>query len=271
MLRILATTLALLLCALPAYGQDDDLDDILGGTFDPPPTDERSLENVEAEDEAKKTAPPPRRRVIKVLQKKNFMKLQRFEITPLTSFGFVTNDPFINRFFVGNVAAAYHVTEIFAVELSGSFAPDLGEFDWKPVTKQIVNENQVTPDISKIIVNAAAAFQFSPIYGKIAVLGKNIVMFDIFGTFGTGIANTQDDLEALQNAASPLAQATQSQAHPTLIFGGGLRVSLTPNVAVKLEGRGMSYIEVLESTTLEMKNNVILQSSVSFFLPGMKK
>ena len=32
----------------------------------------------------------------------------------------------------------------------------------------------------------------------------------------------------------------------------------------------MSYIEVLESTTLEMKNNFTLLTAASFFFPGMQ-
>ena len=75
------------------------------------------------------------------------MKIGRYEATPQV--GFVTNDPFINRYLLG-AGFGYHVTEIFAVEAQGIFSPDLNEADWKPITRQIINENQVTPDISKI-------------------------------------------------------------------------------------------------------------------------
>ena len=32
----------------------------------------------------------------------------------------------------------------------------------------------------------------------------------------------------------------------------------------------MSYIEAVNSTTLEMKNNVIVQANLSFFIPGVQ-
>jgi hypothetical protein len=36
-----------------------------------------------------------------------------------------------------------------------------------------------------------------------------------------------------------------------------------------MEAKGFSYIEVLESTTLEMKNNMALLVSASWFAPRM--
>jgi len=162
------------------------------------------------------------------------------------------------------------VTEIFGIEFLGNFSPDLGEADWKAITKQIITENQVTPDISKLQYLGALSFTFSPIYGKVAVMGRNIVNFDIYANFGTGFVNTRDDLEALQKPDAPIAIQTEKQFHPTLNFGGGIRMIFNPSFALRVDGRGMSYIEVLESTTLEMKNNMMVTASAAFFFPGMK-
>ncbi len=267
---------AALFVGTPAFAQeggdgdaDDVLDDILGGPDETQPqsiAEERQQLLEQPKDETLPTPGPGKKRVIQTLQRKNFMKLGRYEATPHA--GFVTNDPFINRYLMG-VSFAYHVTEIFAVEAAGTFSPDLGVGDYKPVTDQIINENQVTPDISKIQFYANVNFQYSPIYGKVAWFGSNIINFDIFGVFGTGVVNTVDDLEALQKELDPAAQVTQSQLHPTMNFGGGLRIVFSEAFAVRLEGRGLSYIEVLESTTLEMKNNFTLLAGASFFFPGM--
>jgi outer membrane beta-barrel protein len=246
---------------------DDFLDEILNEPTESSNKEERDTLIEETETPETPPPPAPRRRVIKTLQKKTFMKLSRWEGTG--SLGFVTNDPFINRYFV-SLALAYHVTEIFGIELAGAYSPDFGRGDWKSVTKQIVDENQVTPDISKIQFYGSACFQFSPIYGKVAIMGRNIIMFDVFGVFGTGMVNTKDDLDALQKPDAEIAKNTEVQFHPTLNFGGGIRISFNPTFSLRFEGRGMSYVEVLESTTLEMKNNVMLQASASFFFPGMK-
>ena len=45
--------------------------------------------------------------------------------------------------------------------------------------------------------SAISGFQFSPIYGKVALNGRRIVNFDVFAAFGLGLTLTQDDLEAL--------------------------------------------------------------------------
>ncbi len=269
----LGLTVGLSLCAPAAFAQDDDLSDILGD----PDTDSAGAEQAALrsgddgseeevafiEDDGKK------KQVIKTLQRKTFLKLGRFEASPHVAF--VANDPFLNRYIVGT-GLAYHWTEVFAVEGNFDFAPDLGQGDWKPLTSQLVEENSVSPDISKLTMAGSITFQYSPIYGKVALVGRRIVNFDIFGNFGMGFARTQDDLEALQatEGENPEAVATRDQTHPTTNFGGGLRVIFGESIAARIEGRSLIYIETVNSTTLEMKNNLILQASVSFFFPNMR-
>ena len=165
----------------------------------------------------------------------------------------------------------YHATEIFGIEASGSFSPDFGQGDWKAVTEQLVLENRVSPDISKIQYYAAAAFVFSPIYGKIAVANRGIIKFDIFMTVGGGVVNTREDLKALQAEDDPThpANLTLSQTHPTTNLGGGFRVVFSQNLAARFEARTLSYIETVSGSTLEMKNNFLFLCSASFFFPNM--
>lgn len=253
----------------PAFAADDDP---LGD--DPPPPEESTRDEraaVETGDTGDHTALPGEEerthRVIKTLQHKTFLKIGRYEAAP--HIGFVTNDPFINRYLIG-ASFAYHLTEVFAIEANGSFSPDFGEADWKPITQQLIHENRVSPDISKIYYEGDFNFQFSPIYGKVAVSGGKIIAFDIFGVFGTGVVNTHDDLKALGAETDPDALASAIQFHPTTNFGGGIRVIFNENIAARLEGRSMIYIETVQSTTLEMKNNFMVLGSVSFFFPGME-
>jgi outer membrane beta-barrel protein len=248
-----------------AQAQESDLPDDFGETTETSVRQEKQALLAES-----KVALPDEeqgKRTIQTFQKKNFLKIGRYEGSPFI--GFVTNDPFVNRYLFG-ASLAYHVTEVLGVEVSGFGSPDLGEGDYKAVTRQIIENNQVTPDISKIQFAVSGAFQYSPIYGKIAVGSNKIIGFDIFGLFGTGVVNTRDDLEALDKTEDPDALATQSQFHPSLVYGGGLRVIFSQGFAARLEGRGLSFIEVIESDTLEMKNNFTLLASVSLFFPGME-
>lgn len=248
----------------PPAGDDDDLGSIIG--TDPTTSgsgstvaDERA--GLQSETEAV-ALPPAKRKVIKTLQPKFFLKLHRFEFTPFV--GMVTNDPFIRRIMFGG-DVAYHFTELFAFELQGSFDPNFGQGDWKPITHQITGANQVSPEISRMMWHLTGNFNFSPFYGKLATVGRNTIMFDIYGTFGAGVVGTADDLELIGNAGDPRAEATRTQVHPTLTFGGGLRVAFNKTFALRFEARSLSYIGVLESTKLELKNNLALMLGGSVF------
>ena len=254
---------------------DDDLDDILGGDEEESvKSEQEDLRSGDIDDrvgvkdeQILEERYRQQRRVIKTLQRKNFLKLGRFEGMPMVAF--VTNDPFLNRYIAGG-RLGYHVTEIFAIEAEIAYSPDLGEADWKPLTQQLVDENHVSPDISKLMLISNMTFQFSPIYGKVALRGNNIINFDVYGAFGMGITRTNDDLNALQAEDDPIALETEVQIHPTTNFGGGARVVFNEFVAVRVDGRSLVYIETVNSTTLEMKNNFILSGGVSFFFPGMQ-
>lgn len=206
--------------------------------------------------------PPAKRKVIKVLQPKTFLKLGRFEVMPHV--GGVTNDPFIRRIMFG-AAVAYHPTELFGVELMGGFAPDLGTADYKAVTKQILAANQVSPEISRMMAYGLVNLNFSPFYGKVATFGRNSIIFDFYGTFGTGIVYTVDDLEVTQQTTDQKAIATERQVHPALSFGGGIRVMFGRVGGIRFEVRDISYIGVLQSTQLELKNNLSLMAGASLF------
>ena len=78
-----------------ADDSDDVLDEILSGSEDTSVKDERAA--VLREDPVvSDKAPPPKakkKRAIKTLQRKSFLKIGRYEAGP--PIGFVTNDPFI--------------------------------------------------------------------------------------------------------------------------------------------------------------------------------
>ncbi len=279
--RILVAA-SLALAAAPALAQSDDfdLDDILGTTPEKPPSDTIRSEredvlrgdlNDRPGDESTGLETPDERRgrlrPIKVLQPKNFLKIGRWEAAP--HIGFVTSDPFLNRYLIG-AGLTYHVTEILGVELSGTFSPDLGEGDYKAITKQLINENQVSPDISRVMWFLELGLVFSPIYGKVAIGGKSIGNYDIYGVFGTGVTQTREDLDALQSPDDPITLATATQIHPTSNIGGGIRMVFGPSIAVKVDARSMIYVETVNSTVLELKNVFMLKGAVSFYFPGMK-
>src|SRR5205085_12609945 len=64
--------------------------------------------------------------------------------------------------------------------------------DLKPLSKQLLLENSVSPDISNLTAHGSLGLSFSPIYGKAAV-GKKIIIFDIYGSFGLGATQTRSE------------------------------------------------------------------------------
>jgi outer membrane beta-barrel protein len=268
----LRTCLAAILFATPAAaiaGESDLPDDIFGEETAAPETSAREERRQLESDDPTVALPEEKekKKVIQTFQRKSFMKIGRYEFSPHV--GLVTNDPFLHRYLLG-AGFTYHPTEVLGIEFSGTWSPDLGTIDYKAVTKEIIANVQVTPDISRIYGYGTANLTFSPIYGKLAVGAERIIAFDIFGLFGTGVVATKDDLVALGATQDDAALASQSQVHPALSYGGGLRVVLSESVAVRLEGRGLSFVEVISSTTLEMKNNFTVVAGASLFFPGMK-
>lgn len=263
--------------ASPALAQEggDDLDDILGTSSDQPGTvaEERREAEREAErgDTGETKVPDYRKKLIKTLQKKEFLKIGRFEFTP--HLGYVANDPFVHRLLFG-AGIGYHITEVFMFEIQGGGSPDLGTGDFKPITSQLTcaggaddeNCNSVAPEISRQTWHAVAQFHWSPFYGKIATKRDSII-FDLYATLGAGVVGTVDDLALIgiddTDDEWEEAAATQFQAHPALALGGGLRLNFTKTVGLRFDVKSLSYIGTLQSTKLELKNNLTLQLGAS--------
>lgn len=251
-----------------AFAQDD-LDDILGESSDSSSKEERKdLETEDSSSSALLLEDETTKQIIKTLQRKTFLKLKRWELSPHGAA--VINDPFLKRRIVGT-GVAYNITEIFAVEGMLDYGFEL-ESDVTELTNNLEEFNSVAPDISRVLAFGDVSFVYSPIYGKAAVLGSKIVNFDVYGKFGMGIAQTKDDPgEEYQCPEDTQFCATQIQWHPTTTFGGGFRVIFNDSFAVRLEGRSLTYVETVNSDMLEMKNLFIVQGSASFFLPSIKQ
>jgi len=282
LLGALMLATAALLHAGPAAAQDDPLDDLSDILGDDEPTEEttvaderRAVEEDASSDDAalaenrgteQVELPPAKKKLIKTLQRKYFLKLGRGEITPYA--GLVTNDPFLRRILFG-ASLGYHITEIFELEVNGSYSPTFGTDgvgDYKPVTRQITEQNAVAPELSRLTAHATLNFNFSPLYGKVATRGRGAIIFDIYGLFGAGIAYTIDDLKITNSEGEDFAEATRAQVHPALSFGGGLRIAFNKTFALRFEARSLSYIGTFESTSLELKNNLALMLGASFFV-----
>jgi len=202
--------------------------------------------------------------VIKTVQPKHVLKVGRIAVTPMLAA--VTNSHYLRRRFVG-ASLAWHLSDIFAVETTLAWGPDLGTADWKPITWQLLEENKVVVELSRLTLWGTGAFQFTPIHGKFAWNGRRVAHFELFGLVGGGFAQTVDDLDAMGATDDPLSQATAIQWHGVATAGAGARLFLSNTWALRVEGRNVHYLETLGAVDLLMKNNFLVAASASAFFP----
>ena len=166
--------------------------------------------------------------------------------------GGVNNDPFLKR----HMAAAgyeFRPQSNLSLNVDVHYSPDRGEADWKPLVEELITEAHVSPDISRI--NYAGRFGLTVFPVNFAA--SNIETKVGFGT-KIGLVNTTDDLEALDSAENDdRAVVTQHQMHPC--FGFVLSGEVwSGSTGGRIRMDQMAYIEIVNATTLEMKNNSVV-------------
>jgi outer membrane beta-barrel protein len=278
---------------------DEDEEDSGGPTDDPdedeeeapPAEDEQSLDDryrvtAPGEEDEEEAAEPEvevpdqakRRGIVKVIQKKFFLKYRRLEVTPHV--GYIGNDNFIRRFAVGS-SVGYHINDLLSVEATFSYLPNLKETDYKALTNQFKDGSEVVPDISKVIFLGVMNVALSPIYGKVEMGNLRIINYDLYFTAGIGVAYSEDDTEIIEqpectgdeyevNKNEEMCRYVK-QWHFVSNAGGGLRVVFNEWIGVRLDARGYTHIEQVYREEgdigLEMKQNFMISLGASFFFP----
>jgi outer membrane beta-barrel protein len=218
-----------------------------------------------------------------------FLKANRFEIAPVG--GYVPNNPFARRY-VGGALLAYHISESMAAEGAILYSPDLGQDDLKGLTNTLVQiAHQGDPDagfqqpVDKMTLGATFALRWAPVYGKINLLGEQVLNFDLYGTLGLGLISiaeyyaTYNPGFANGTSDSPVAlsDAVNKYTVPANI-GVGLDFFVSQSVAIKLDARSYLYVgdqpdyDPNDDTPLgkRLYNNFIASAGVSIFVPKMK-
>ena len=208
---------------------------------------------------------------VKVIQRKNFLKVKRLEISPFV--GSEMLDACMSHYVLGGTAT-YHFTEVFAAELLLGYSPSLSSIgaalgvqdadtvDLKVITLVLEASAKARPVTSKLGAYGSVDMVFSPIYGKLAWMGKRIINFDFIFMAGLGLLQTHDQSTgAIEDAPNPVvAQALQEQTNLASNFGFGFRAAFSPSMAFKVEGREYLYVESVYA------NNIVVQSRNYFFM-----
>jgi outer membrane beta-barrel protein len=217
-----------------------------------------------------------------------FLKANRFEIAPVL--GYVPNNPFARRY-VGGALLAYHISESIAAEGAILYSPDLGQDDLKGLTSTLVQiAHQGDPDagfqqpVDKMTLGATFALRWAPVYGKINLLGEQVLNFDFYGTLGLGLlsiaeyyATYNEEWGVSSDSVVSLSPANSKYTVPVNV-GIGFDFFVSQSVALKLDARSYMYIgrqpdydpESEDELGSRLYNNFIASAGVSIFIPKMK-
>jgi outer membrane beta-barrel protein len=220
------------------------------------------------------------------IENRFFLKGDRFEIAPM--FGYVPNNPFAKRF-VGGLFLAYHFNEQFAAEGLIAYSPDLGQDDLKGLTELLVVIAHTGPGgsdfqqpLDKIMLWATFGAAWTPIYGKINLIGETVLNFDLSFTGSLGVVSKVNYFARFDNSIQP----------PVVLDPAGNEVKLSPSagvatnffinqtIALKLDGRFTFYVDNKPQycegggcpavTEQRLYNNFTVSGGLAFFFPRMK-
>jgi outer membrane beta-barrel protein len=217
------------------------------------------------------------------VQNRFFLKKNRFELSPML--GYVPNNPFAQRF-VGGVGMGYHFTEAFAVQGLITYSPDLGTSDLKGLTTTLIRiaassgDRNFQQPLDKITLAFSAAMVWAPLYGKINLLGEQVLNFDLYFVLGAGM-NSKTNYYAREDTVAEGEVALDKVGTGVTVgpnAGVGFNFFLSQSVALKLDGRMNFYVaekpqydQDAPSEGNRLYNNFVVAGGVSVFFPKMQE
>jgi outer membrane beta-barrel protein len=217
-----------------------------------------------------------------------FLKENRFEITPQA--GYVPNNPFARRY-MGGATLGFHLNEVLSLQAQLLYSPDLGDNDVKGLTDVLLQRayqadsaTNFQQPLDKAALTAAFGVAWSPLYGKISLIGETVLNFDFYVFGGAGIVSKRNfvakyrpegDQDGDYLALEPAAQFSEAKFAP--FVGVGQNYFVNRLMAVKLDVRAGFYVDnkpqydpAVPVNEQRLYNNVIATAGLGFFFPNMK-
>lgn len=185
---------------------------------------------------------------LRVVQNRRYSKEYKFEFGLFG--GTAASDPFLSTRMVGG-SLGFYFTEYFNVDLIGwkSFA------SFSSATDSLIQQHSINPDTNKPDYFIGGQLKLSPVYGKISLIGKLIIYFDLHAFVGAGQFKTE------------------TGTFFTPFFGLGQQFYLNDWSSLRLDYRMMFYSEdvIIRSTGLPRGTSRSLTTEaitlgVTFFL-----
>lgn len=166
---------------------------------------------------------------LQVVQNRKYSKANKFEVGIYA--GTISSDPFLTTKNLGG-RLGFNITEYIAVSalLWKSF-PKNSSATEQLERDTIFNGRAVTANTNPTKSYMGGEFNFIPIYGKLSLLGKLIIYYDLKLSGGLGMTKTE----------------TGNYFTPS--FGIGQKIYITNNIALALDYRYMRYSETVMNKT----------------------
>jgi len=157
-----------------------------------------------------------------VVQNRLYTKESKIELQPF--FGFISADPFLDVHSYGGLLG-YHFSEYFAVNALGWKHNVSGSSALERLETDITTGAPTTANLNKPEWFVGSELQFSPLYGKLSLMGKMILYYDFHLMAGAGMTKTQNG------------------QYITPFLGIGQQIYLSQWAALRLDYRHMYYKE----------------------------
>jgi outer membrane beta-barrel protein len=199
-----------------------------------------------------------------------YPKSGRFEVTPTFNLSLI--DPFYSKTLFG-AKLGYHLDEYFSIHASFATGPAsaTGSASVCPANQGCgpATNEQLYQVPGRIRMMAGGEVAFSPIYGKLNLIGEQVAHFDVSILGGADYVVFQKALES--GVAQAAAQAGQKPPDASSLAGHvglGLRIYLYGFVALRLELKDYLYrAEIGNLQRMQWQNQLFADMGLSFFFP----
>lgn len=199
------------------------------------------FDEIKKEESQAETAKEANIRLIRVLQRRPFLRKKRYEIS--ARMGTLVNDSLVNSVSAGG-RFAYHLSEVMAISLGGAAALSTES----ELFEKVIDDYAVFPEVSKLLWRASADFEYAFLYGKFALFDRWIIGWDMASNLGVG------------------AVQTDLAIHPSLTMGLSQRFFMNRWFTVNVGINNYLYLEDY-STGGEIVNHLVFMGGVSLFFP----
>ena len=128
------------------------------------------FDEVKADEKKAKAEEKADQQLIRVLQRRPFLRKKRYEISP--ELGVLVNDSLVNGVSFGG-RFSYHLSEIMAISVSGAATASS-----ETALFEKVIEDYAVFEVSKVLWRSSIDYQYAFLYGKFALFNRWIIAWD---------------------------------------------------------------------------------------------